>query len=201
MRMNAVGRAVLNSPARAVAQRRFVLPAMRRLGGGLEGCRVLEIGCGRGSGVALIIDLLGARSVDAIDVDPAMVRRAARRVGPRSDVRIGDMVDTGAASASYDAVVDMGAMHLEPRWREALRETRRILKPGGHLYFEEIVRPARQSASALATGRRLPRDFARQALLEQLDALQFVVTGLEHTRWAALTGMVGDLIGVAALPA
>jgi len=59
--MNRLGRAVLNSPARASAQRRYVVPAMRRIGGPLEpGSRVLEIGCGRGAGSALIVD--GAHS-------------------------------------------------------------------------------------------------------------------------------------------
>src|SRR4051794_41800794 len=79
--MNRLGRAVLNSPARAAAQRRFVVPTMRRLGGRLEpGARVLEVGCGRGAGTSLIIEQLGADAVDAIDIDPVMVRLASRRV-------------------------------------------------------------------------------------------------------------------------
>jgi len=195
--MNRLGRAVLNSPARAAAQRRYVVPALGRLGGDLDGCRVLEIGCGRGFGSTLILDLLGAASVEALDIDPAMVRLASRRLGERGRVRVGDMVDTGAASNAYDAVVDMGAIHLEPRWREAIGEIGRVLRPGGRFYFEEIVQPRRQAFSALATGRRLPIDFARQSLLGQLEAVGFVQVGLKDVGPMALTGVVGDVIGVA----
>ena len=195
--MNRLGRAVLNSPMRAAAQRRYVVPTMGRLGGHLEGCRVLEIGCGRGVGAGLLLDLLGAQAVDAIDIDPKMVRLARSRLGARADVQLGDIVETAAPQASYDAVVDMGAIHLEPRWRDALRQTARVLRPAGRFYFEEIVRPSRQALSTLATGRSLGGDFARQTLLAELEALGFVVTGLEESWPAALTGLVGDVIGVA----
>jgi len=195
--MNRLGRAALNSPARAAAQRRWVVPTMARLGGRLEGCRVLEVGCGRGFGAALLLDLLGAEVVDAIDIDPLMVRLARRRLGARVDVQIADIVETGAEGSSYDAVVDMGAIHLEPRWREALREMARVLRPAGRFYFEEIVRPSRQALSAVATGRPLHSDFARHSLLAELDALGFVIVGLEEAWPTALTGMVGDVIGVA----
>jgi ubiquinone/menaquinone biosynthesis C-methylase UbiE len=173
---------------------------MLRLGGNLHGCRVLEVGCGRGYGTQLILDTLGAASVDAIDVDPAMIRRASRVSSDRSQVWVGNMVATGASPQSYDAVVDMGAMHLETRWKDALRETRRILKPGGRFYFEEVVRPLRQTASALATGKRLPQDFALRPFLDELEQLNFAILGLQNTRISAATGMVGDIIGVAAAP-
>jgi SAM-dependent methyltransferase len=119
--MNRLGRTVLNSPARAAAQRRFVVPALGRLGGDLDGCRVLEIGCGGGFGAGLLLELLRAGDVDAIDIDPVMVRLARRRLGDRVDVRVGDIVEISAPPESYDAVVDMGAIHLEPRWRDAVR--------------------------------------------------------------------------------
>ncbi len=200
--MNRLGRAVLNSPPRAVAQRRWVVPALRRQGAALEGMKVLEIGCGRGAGSTLIIDHLGAESVDAIDIDPVMVRLAARRVvqAGRSDrirVAVGDMVRAEVPDASYDAVVDMGAIHLEPLWRDALAEIRRVLRPGGRFCFEEIVRPRRQALSSLATGARVPRDFACESLLAELDLLGFGLLGLEDAGWRSLTGLVGDLTGVA----
>ena len=201
--MNRLGRAVLNSPARASAQRRYVVPAMRRIGGLLEpGSRVLEIGCGRGAGSALIVDVLGAASVDAVDIDPVMVRIASRRAAGRRDlppveVAIGDMARLVTGPASYDAVVDMGAIHLEPRWRDVLAEVHRVLRPGGRLYFEEIVHPRRQALSWLATGRPVPRDFDLAAVEGELDALGFVLVGLERAGWRARSGLVGDVVGVA----
>jgi hypothetical protein len=113
--LNAVGRAALNSPARALAQRRLVIPAMRRLDGGLEGCRVLELGCGGGHGRQLILDVLSAEFIDTTDTDPVIARRAERRLGRRAHVPIGDMVDIGAEAQSYDAVVDMGVRCISSR--------------------------------------------------------------------------------------
>lgn len=195
--MNVVGRVVLNSPARVAAQRRVVIPTMQRLGGSLEGCRVLEIGCGRGVGTELLLEMLGAAAVDAIDVDPVMVRLATRRLGSRANVRVGDMVHTGGEDASYDAVVDMGAIHLEPRWREALSETRRVLRPTGRFYFEEIVHPTRQVLSVVATGKRLERAFTQEALLGGLHTVGLDRIDYEDDIPSARTGMVGDVIGVA----
>ena len=106
------------------------------------------------------------------------------------------MAHLAAAPASYDAVVDMGAIHLEPRWRDVLTEVHRVLRPGGRFYFEEIVRPGRQALSWVATGRRAPRDFDRTALVDELEARGFALIGMEHTGWRARTGLVGDVIGV-----
>jgi SAM-dependent methyltransferase len=200
VRMNRLGRAVLNSPARALAQRRWVVPTMARLGARLDGVRVLEVGCGRGAGSALIVDRLGAAHVDAIDLDPVMVRLAARRAASTVHVAVGDMVSSGSPTSAYDAVVDMGAIHLEPRWPEALTEIRRVLRPGGRFCFEEIVRPRRQSLSTVAIGRRPPGDFSAGRFLAELDALGFVLVGFEWTGWPWLTGLVGDVVGVARLP-
>ena len=154
----------------------------------------------------LVLELLGAESVEVLDIDPAMVRLAARRldVGDgegRARARVADMVDTGAASGSFDAVVDMGAIHLEARWRDAIGEIARVLRPGGRFYFEEIVRPRRQALSALATGRRLPTDFARASLVAALEEAGFEVAAIEDVGALTLTGVVGDVIGVARLGA
>ncbi len=202
--MNRLGRAVLNSPVRATAQRRFVVPTMCRLGGALDaGSRVLEVGCGRGAGSTLIVDLLDAASVDAIDIDPVMVRLATRRLvghrlAERVDVTVGDMLHVDAPSGCYDAVVDMGAIHLEPRWREAVVELHRVLKPGGRFYFEEIVHPGRQALSLLAAGRRVPLDFGLAAFQAELDAQGFGPVGLQTVGWPARLGLAGDVIGVVA---
>jgi ubiquinone/menaquinone biosynthesis C-methylase UbiE len=200
VRLNALGRAVLNSAPRAAAQRHLVLPRLLRMGGELDGCRVLEVGCGCGAGSELLLDHVGDGAVDAIDIDPAMVRLAGRRLGTRATVRLSDMVDTGAADGQYDAVVDFGALHLEPLWPAALREIRRILVPGGRLYFEEIVSPARQALVPIATSGPVPRHFDRAALLSELDRLGFELVGTAAMRRSRFTNLVGDMIGVARRP-
>lgn len=202
--MNRLGRVVLNSPARAAAQRRYVIPTLERIGGTLDGLHILEIGCGRGVGTELLLDRLGAGSVHAIDIDPTMVRLAADRLAAttasgRARVRHGDMTETGVAPDSYDAVVDLGALHLEPNWRGALAEVSRVLRPGGRFYFEEIVRPSRQVLVPLATGHRIAGAISHRALLDELARLDFAIVDTARPRLLLATGVVGDLLGVARL--
>jgi SAM-dependent methyltransferase len=170
---------------------------MARIGGALDGCTVLEVGCGRGVGAELLLDRLGAASVDAIDADPVMVRLASRRLDGRAGVALQDITELPPPAIPFDAVVDFGALHLIPDWPVALRNIHRALRPGGRFFFEEIVRPARQAFVPLATGRRIPGRFAKRALLDELHDVGFEVLGYTEPRLAALTAMVGDLIGVA----
>jgi len=55
------------------------------MGGPATGGRALEIGCGRGVGVEIILDQFAAASVDAFDLDPRMIERARKRLGAMRD--------------------------------------------------------------------------------------------------------------------
>src|SRR5215472_9520155 len=81
---------------------------------------VLEVGCGRGVGVEIILERFGAASVDAIDLDPKMVECARRRLAARElggvRLSVGDVTHIQARDATFDAVFDFGAIHLEPQW-------------------------------------------------------------------------------------
>ena len=195
--MNYLGRMVLNSPVRAFAQRHYVIPRIEQLGANLAGCRVLELGCGRGVGTELVLDRLHAGSVDAIDIDPLMVRLAAARLKGRARVDLGDMTSLRHGDQEYDAVVDFGGIHLVVAWRTAVDEIARVLRPGGRYVFEQIVGPRHRRLLPVATGRRIPGGFGRDAYLAQLDAAGLTVTSMISPLALALTATVGDLIGVA----
>lgn len=131
---------LMNNPIRAAMQRHVEAPIFLRMGGPLPGARVLEIGCGRGVGVELILDVFGAAAVDAFDLDPQMVALAERRLSSRgSRVRlwVGDAAAINAPEAAYDAVFDFGIIHHVPNWRGVLVEVHRVLRPGGLLLAEE----------------------------------------------------------------
>ena len=141
MLLNALEKAAMNNPIRAACQRWIEGPALRSIGGPLSGGTALEVGCGRGVGVEIILDRFGAGRVEAFDLDPDMVERARRRLAARGDrVRLwtGDAAAIEASDAAYDAVFDFGIIHHVPEWRTALGEVRRVLKPGGTFYLEEI---------------------------------------------------------------
>ena len=153
MLMNRVETVLVNSAPRRALQRYYEVPALRRFGGTLPpGARVLEVGCGAGYGTELILTRFDADRVDAIDLDPAMVARARRRLarfGDRVRLAVGDMTDLraalDAADASYDAVFDFAIIHHVEDWRAAVAEIARVLRPGGRFFFDEVT------AAALAT--------------------------------------------------
>src|SRR3990172_241867 len=111
MLLNRVEYMLMNNPVRAAIQRGFEAPRLLRLGGPLGGGAALEVGCGRGVGAELILDLFGAATVDAFDLDPSMVARARKRLHPRgarARLWVGDVTAIAVPDATYDAVFDFG---------------------------------------------------------------------------------------------
>ena len=140
MLMNRLEFAVVNSPFRASIQRRWEARRLLAMGGPTEGGRALEIGCGRGVGIELILEMFGASQVDAFDLDPRMVKAARRRHRGRLErvsIWQGDVTSIRQSDAHYDAVFDFAILHHVPRWRSAIAEIWRVLKPGGRFYAEE----------------------------------------------------------------
>jgi ubiquinone/menaquinone biosynthesis C-methylase UbiE len=144
MILNRAEFALMNNPLRAAVQRHFEARRLLHMGGPLHGGRALEVGCGRGVGADLILGSFGAATVDAFDLDPRMVARARKRLrahGPRVRLWVGDATAIPVPDASYDAVFDFGIIHHVPEWRSALVQIRRVLRPGGRFYAEEVLRP------------------------------------------------------------
>jgi ubiquinone/menaquinone biosynthesis C-methylase UbiE len=141
MRLNRFEFYLMNNPVRAAVQRHFEARRLFALGGEkrAEG-RALEVGCGRGVGATLVLDRFGADRVEAFDLDPKMVRLAARRLHHRPvNLWVGDVTRIPVADETYDTVFDFGILHHVPRWTEGLKEIFRVLKPGGRFYAEEIL--------------------------------------------------------------
>ena len=154
MLMNRVETMMVNSGPRRMLQRFYETPLLARLGGRIPGGRALEIGCGRGFGTKLILDQFGAATVDAIDLDPAAVAAARRRLsgyGERARLAVGSATDlraaVQAADASYDAVFDFAIIHHVEDWRAAIGEVARVLRPGGRFFFDEVTAMALQRPS------------------------------------------------------
>lgn len=145
MRLNAAEKLLINNPVRRWVQQHYEIPKLLRMAHRLDGRRALEIGCGPGFGMELILEHFGAATVRGIDIDPGMVKRAQSRTsryGDRADVSTGDASQILAADGSFDAVFDFGIIHHIVDWEKAVREVRRVLKPGGIFVFEEVSKQA-----------------------------------------------------------
>lgn len=203
MLMNQTETVLVNFPPRRWLQRFYEIRVLLRFGGRLlPGARALEIGCGPGYGSQLVLERFGAASVDAVDLDPAMIERAGRRLarfgdrvrlvqGSASDLR----ASVGAEDSSYDAVFDFAIVHHIPDWRVAIAEVARVLRPGGRFYFEEVTahalaRPIYQRLFDHPSQDR----FTAEEFLHELAQHGLVVLG-------SITRISGDyLLGVAAKP-
>src|SRR5438105_3764953 len=190
----------MNNAARSLGQH-YAASWMERLGGRVEGGRALEVGCGRGVGVRIILERFGAAAVEALDLDPKMIERAHRRLAAyglaRVKLSVGDVTSIKGDDATFDAVFDFGAIHLEPNWRKALSKVRRVLKPGGRFFFEWVTSGFLRLPYPLVTeafGRMEPP--SPGLLMQELES-EGIIVGHSFVcpRLAALTGFVGDLVG------
>ena len=94
------------------------------LAGLRPGARVLDLGAGDGDSVRL----LRSCGFDAVGID--------RKEAP--DVEAGDLLHTGIADASFDAVMSECAFFVSGDVPGALRESARLLKPGGTLLLADV---------------------------------------------------------------
>jgi demethylmenaquinone methyltransferase/2-methoxy-6-polyprenyl-1,4-benzoquinol methylase len=108
-----------------------------------NGDGVLDAACGTGD-LALADLKAGAARVTGLDFSEAMLARARKKTGARGAVLEwiqGDMLALPFADATFDAAtVGFGVRNVADL-ELALRELRRVLRPGGRLAILEITQP------------------------------------------------------------
>ncbi len=134
----------------------------------LDGCTVVDLGCGAGRDSYLLAQLVGPGGrVIGIDMTDSQLQVANHYVAWHMDrfgyatpnVRfvkglIEDLKAVGLADESVDVVVSNCVINLSADKRAVFSEIFRVLKPGGELYFSDIF-----------AGRRLPRELAEDPVL------------------------------------
>ena len=119
---------------------------------------VLEIGCGRGVALPVLERLLRPTRLVGLDIEPALLREAARRVaatGLRVELVEGDVRSLPFPTASFDVVIDFGTCYHIPGRKSAIREIARVLATGG-VFATETKAAQLLSHPVRTRGRRLP---------------------------------------------
>lgn len=99
---------------------------------------ILDLGCGTGSGSAILAR--HARTVTAIDIDPDAVAHARNHVGSGVTFLTGSAVDLPFATAQFDLITCFEVIEHVTEQAEIVDETARVLRPGGILIMSTPMR-------------------------------------------------------------
>jgi arsenite methyltransferase len=135
---------------------------------GIEGCSVLDLGCGSGRDAYIAAKLVGPRgNVIGVDMTEEQLTVAERHIdsqtarfgypAPNMAFRRGyieDLAAAGIADDSVDLVISNCVINLSPQKEQVFREIFRVLKPGGELYFADVF-----------AGRRIPESLRNDPVL------------------------------------
>ena len=109
------------------------------------GEQVLDVGCG--TGIAAAAAHATGAAVIGLDGAPGMIAIARRNV-PDVDFRVGDFMALPFEDAAFDAIISSHALLFATNHVDALREWRRVCRPGGRLSLS-VPGPAERTPGAL----------------------------------------------------
>ena len=155
------------------------------------GGTLVDLGCGRGGPGLWLARALGARLI-GIDFSAVARHQATDRIGHflppgRAEFRPGTFERSGMPDASTDGLVSIDALQFTPDIPAALRELRRILRPGARavLTASELVHPDPAWPRATTDWRPWVEEAG-------LSLEQRIVDENNAQRWLALYRLVED---------
>ncbi|GBF94952.1 arsenite methyltransferase [Raphidocelis subcapitata] len=129
---------------------------------GVEGKRILDLGCGTGRDCYVCAGLVGPRgSVTGLDMTDAQLDVARRHEAAwAADLgydkpntrflkgRIEYLEEAGLEAGSVDVVISNCVINLSPEKERCLREVYRVLAPGGEMFFSDVYSDRRLPEAA-----------------------------------------------------
>lgn len=124
----------------ATSELGFLLPHLA------PGMRVLDCGCGPGSITAGLAEIVGPGEVVGLDIEPRQLEAAQRLSAERGLANLrfeqGSVYELPFADASFDVTVAHFVLEHVREPVRALREMRRVLRPGGIAAIKDPYYPA-----------------------------------------------------------
>ena len=162
--------------------------------------RVLEVGGGTGANLPFYGP--GVESLTITEPEPPMLRRLERRVheqAPQTKVLRAPAEDLPFDDDTFDVAVSTLVLCGVEDQSRALRELRRVLRPGGRLIFIEHVRSdepglARWQDRLNGLSRFVACCDCNRRTLNSIKAEGFEVTDVEHTSLKKVPPFVRPLI-------
>ena len=123
-----------------------------------EETRVIEVGCGAGNNLWFAArEGFNVAGIDGSESAITFVRKRFESEGLKGDLRVGDFTKLPFDDNDFNMAIDRAALSHTPGWaiRKAIREIRRVLKPGGKFHLN-CYSDRSSSAQRQAHGRRDP---------------------------------------------
>ncbi len=132
---------VFKQPINRMVHRKELPPLFSLLGSLPPFPKVLEVGCGRGYSLPIIIEHFHPRKIVAFDLDDEELEEAkklAEKEGLDSvEIRKLDAASLPFPGSSFNVVLVSAVLHHIKEWQKAVSEASRILAPGGYLILKE----------------------------------------------------------------
>jgi ubiquinone/menaquinone biosynthesis C-methylase UbiE len=158
-----------------------------------------EWACSQAEGEVLEIAVGTARNLEhypdgvrltGVELSPEMARlgrERAQELGREIDMRVGDAEALDFPAESFDTVVCTYGLCTIPNDRAAIREAKRVLRPGGRILLAEHVRSPNRTVRAIQRlidplANRFGGDHLLREPLEPLVDEGFEVEGLQRSK-------------------
>jgi ubiquinone/menaquinone biosynthesis C-methylase UbiE len=106
--------------------------------------KILEVGCGVGAQSEILLERFPHIQLQGVDASETQVERArkhlARQIGERrASIDVGDALHLTYPSDSFDGAFVCWLLEHVPKPVEILREIRRVLRPSGVIFCNEVL--------------------------------------------------------------
>ena len=133
-------------------RRKLVLSAfapplpLPKMGGGIEGGRILDLGVGTGKSLATFLQTHQFERAVGCDFSDKMLRKAKVRLGPSAELVACDFHELPFPDGTFDLVTGSFILRIVQNMSRFISEVGRVLSPNGRAVFLELTRPKNRFA-------------------------------------------------------